>query len=78
MTMGRRLSEQLARPRLYSVLLALFGGLAIAIAGVGLFGVLAWSVAQRTRELAVRAALGATPGRLLALVLRVRASASRR
>jgi ABC-type antimicrobial peptide transport system permease subunit len=69
LTMEDRLAEQLSRPRLYSVLLAVFAGLALAIAGVGLFGMLAWSVAQRSRELAVRAAVGATPARLLTLVL---------
>lgn len=60
----------LARPRLYAVLLGGFAGLALLIAGVGLFGVLAYGVAQRRREIGVRAALGATPGALIRLVVR--------
>jgi predicted permease len=70
MTMEDRLMTSLARPRLYAVLLGGFAGLALLIAGVGLFGVLAYGVAQRRREIGVRAALGATPGALIRLVVR--------
>jgi predicted permease len=70
MTMEDRLMTSLARPRLYAVLLGGFAGLSLLIAGVGLFGVLAYGVAQRRREIGVRAALGATPRALVALVLR--------
>ena len=69
-TMEERVVELLARPRLYSALLAGFAVAALTIAGVGLFGVLSFSVAQRSRELAVRSALGASPASLLRLVLR--------
>ncbi len=69
-TMEDRVVELLAKPRLYSALLAGFAATALAIAGVGLFGVLSFSVAQRSRELAVRSALGASPASLLRLVLR--------
>jgi putative ABC transport system permease protein len=69
-TMEERVAEQLARPRLYTALLTAFAVLALAVAGAGLFGVLSFSVAQRSRELAVRSALGASPGALLRLVLR--------
>jgi ABC-type antimicrobial peptide transport system permease subunit len=60
----------LARPRLYALVLAGFAGFALAIAAVGLFGVLSYSVAQRSREMAIRAALGARPSDLVRLVLR--------
>ena len=69
-TMEDRLRTGLARPRLYAVLLSGFSGLAVLIAGTGLFGMLAYSVAQRRREIGVRAALGASPRRLVALVVR--------
>jgi putative ABC transport system permease protein len=59
MPLEQRMRTTLARPRLYAVLLAGFGGFALVIAGVGLFGVLSYSVSQRSRELAIRAALGA-------------------
>jgi putative ABC transport system permease protein len=69
-TMTDLVSRSVARPRLYAVLLGGFAVLAVAIAGVGLFSILVYSVAQRTREIGVRAALGARPGRIVALVLR--------
>ena len=59
----------LARPRLYAVLLGGFAVLALVIAAVGLFGVLSYLVAQRSREFALRAALGAQPFDILRLVL---------
>lgn len=69
MTMEDRVATSLARPRLYAVLLASFGAFALLIAGVGLFGVLAYAVAQRAREIGVRSALGATPRRIVGLVV---------
>jgi predicted permease len=69
MTMEDRLRTGLARPRLYAVLLGGFSGLAVLIAGIGLFGMLAYNVAQRRREIGVRAALGASPLRLVRLVI---------
>jgi len=68
--LGDRIVTSLARPRLYAILVGAFASLALAIAAVGLFGVLSYTVAQRTRELAVRAAVGAGPSDLLRLVLR--------
>lgn len=70
MTMDQRVMATLGRPRLYAALITAFAGLALLIAAVGLFGTLSYSVAQRSRELAVRGALGAQPSRLVALVLR--------
>jgi predicted permease len=70
MTMEDRLLTGLARPRLYAVLLAGFAGLALVIAAVGLFGVMSYTVAQRSRELAVRSALGARRWDIIRLVLR--------
>jgi putative ABC transport system permease protein len=68
-TMEQKLMGNLARPRLYAMLLAWFAACALAIAGVGLFGVLSYSVAQRSREIAVRSALGATSGNIVRLVV---------
>jgi putative ABC transport system permease protein len=70
MTMEDRVMTSLAKPRLYAVVLAWFGVCALLIAGVGLFGVLSFSVAQRTREIGVRSALGAQARDIIALVVR--------
>src|SRR3989442_632125 len=70
MTMEDRVMTSLAKPRLYAVVLAWFGVCALLIGGVGLFGVLSFSVAQRTREIGVRSALGARARDIVALVLR--------
>jgi putative ABC transport system permease protein len=69
-TMEARLLTTLARPRLYAILLGGYATLGLLIAAVGLFGVLSYTVALRTRELAVRAALGAQQSDIIRLVLR--------
>jgi predicted permease len=66
----RLLAGSLARPRLYAVLIVSFALLALVVTGVGLFGVLSYSVSQRTRELGVRAALGASRLSLVGLIVR--------
>jgi predicted permease len=70
MTMEDRVMRGLAKPRLYAVVLGGFAGAAVAIAALGLFGVLSYIVAQRSREIGVRTALGARPPDIVRLVLR--------
>jgi putative ABC transport system permease protein len=69
MTMEDRMLIGLARPRLYMILLGGFAFFALLVAAVGLFGVLSHTVAQRSREIAVRSALGARPSDIVRLVV---------
>jgi putative ABC transport system permease protein len=68
-TMEERLWAASGEPRFRTWLMALFGAMGLTLAAIGIYGVMTYSVAQRTREIGIRAALGATRGDLLLMVL---------
>jgi len=68
-TMHERVGKLAERPRFNAFLLALFAGIGVLLAMIGLYGVMAFLVGQRTQEIGVRMALGATPGAITRLVL---------
>jgi putative ABC transport system permease protein len=69
-TWGDRYARRTAEPRLLMTILVFFGGLAALLAALGVYGLFSWSVALRTRELAIRLTLGAKPAAVGGLVIR--------
>jgi len=68
-TMEEAMAESVSQPRLRTLLLTLLSGVALALSLVGVYGVMAYAVGERTHEIGVRIALGAAPGDIRALVV---------
>jgi ABC-type antimicrobial peptide transport system permease subunit len=68
-TMGERMTESNARRRFQTALLSGFAAIAVALALIGLYGLMSYTVKQRTAEIGIRVAVGASRGRVLGLIL---------
>jgi ABC-type antimicrobial peptide transport system permease subunit len=69
-TLALQVNESIARERLLATLSGFFGALALAMATIGLYGVMAYNIARRRNEIGIRMAVGADPSRVLRMVLR--------
>jgi predicted permease len=69
-TMKARLDASVTQPRLQTIVLAVFAAIAIVLATIGIFGVVSYSVTQRSREIGIRVAMGARRSQVLTLILR--------
>ncbi len=62
-------AESIARPRLTAVAMSVFAGAALLLAALGVYGIVAYSVSQRSREFGIRVALGARQGQIIGMVV---------
>ena len=69
-TMDEVIADSVSQPRLRTILIGSFAALALILALIGIAGVVAWSVSQRTNEIGIRMALGAQPNNILAMIVR--------